>query len=187
MLGSSASLYFYCLYFLIICLHVLLAFHLLKNFEKMWISGEFWKTYFGILTENFGEMLEILRIFLRYFEIILCNCLKYFHEISWKLRKKSRKSKFWINSGKIMKKHRGNFELVILRKLRRILKMFLSGFSEIVKNFWKNKGNTLYKFFNILKGNFATFLCQFLEKLVKNYPKNVKLFWENFWNNLEKL
>ncbi len=37
--------------------------------------GEFWKTYFGILAENFGEM---LRTFLRYFEIILWNCLNIF-------------------------------------------------------------------------------------------------------------
>ncbi len=47
-------------------------------------------------------------------------------------------------------------------------------------------GNTLYKFLDILKGNFVTFLCQFLEKLAKNYPKNMKLFWKNFeiiWRN----
>ncbi len=80
-----------------------------------------------------------------------------------------------------MEKHRGKFKLLlILRKLRRILKMFLSNFSEIVKKFWRKVGNTLYKFLDILKGNFVTFLCQFLENLWKNYPKNVKLFWENF-------
>ncbi len=71
-----------CYHFLIICLKVLLVFHLLKNFEKMRTLGKFWKTYFGILVENFGEMLEILRTFLRYFEMILWNCLEYFHEIS---------------------------------------------------------------------------------------------------------
>ncbi len=69
-------------HFLIICLHVLLAFHHLKNVEKMRTLGEFWKTYFGILAENFGEMLEILRTFVRYFEIILWNCLEYLQEIS---------------------------------------------------------------------------------------------------------
>ncbi len=36
----------------------------------MWTLGEFWKTYFGILAENFEEMLEILKTFLKYFEII---------------------------------------------------------------------------------------------------------------------
>ncbi len=50
----------------------------------------------------------------------------------------------------------------------------------------KKLGNTLYKFLDILKGNFVTFLWQFLEKLVKNDPNNIKLFWENFeiiWRN----
>ncbi len=173
--------YIICYNFLIIWLHVLLAFHLSKN-----LSGEFWKTYFGILAENFGEMLEILRIFLRYFEIILKNCLEYFHEISWTLQKKCRKSKFSIKFWKIMEKHPGNFKLLILQKLRRVLKMFLSSFSEIVKKFWRKVWNTLYKFLDILKGHLVTFLRQFLEKLVKNYSKNVKLFWENFgiiWRN----
>ncbi len=44
----------------------------------------------------------------------------------------------------------------------------------------------MYKFLDILKGNFVTFLRQFLEKLMKNYPKYRKLFWENFeiiWRN----
>ncbi len=45
-----------CYHFPIICLHALLAFHLLKNFEKMWTLGEFLKTYFVILAKNFGEM-----------------------------------------------------------------------------------------------------------------------------------
>ncbi len=48
------------------------------------------------------------------------------------------------------------------------------------EKFWRKVGNTLNKFLDILKGNFATFLRQFLEKLGKNYPKNRKLFWENF-------
>ncbi len=128
-------------------------------------------------------MLEILRTFLRYFEIILWNCL-FSHLL--KTSKKYRKSKFWINSRKIMEKYRANFKLLILRKLRRILKLFLSSFSEIVKKFWRKIGNTLHKFLHILKGNFMTFLFQFLEKLVIIYPKNVKLFWENFgiiWRN----
>ncbi len=44
----------------------------------------------------------------------------------------------------------------------------------------------MYKFLDIIKGNFVTFLRPFLEKLAKNYPKNRKLFWENFeiiWRN----
>ncbi len=150
----------------------------------MWTLGEFRKTYFGILAENFGEMLEISRTFLKYFELILRNCLEYFDEIFLQTSKKCSKSKFWINSGKIMEKHRGNIKLFILRKLRRILKMFLLSFSEIVK--WRKVGNTLYKFLDILKGNFVTFLSQFLQKLLKNYPKNVKFLWENFgiiWRN----
>ncbi len=52
-----------------------------------------------------------------------------------KTSNKCRKSKFWINSGKIMEKHWGNFKLLILQKLRRILKMFLPYFREIVKKF----------------------------------------------------
>ncbi len=58
-----------------------------------------------------------------------------------------------------MEKHRGNFKLLILRKLRRILKMFLSSVIEIVKKFRRIEGNTSYKFLDILKGNFGTFLC----------------------------
>ncbi len=55
-----------------------------------------------------------------------------------------------------------------------------------IEKFWIKEGTTLYKFLDILKGNFATFLRQFLGKLVKNYPKNRKLLWENFeiiWRN----
>ncbi len=33
--------------------------------------GEFWKINFGILAENLGERLEILKTFLRYFEKIM--------------------------------------------------------------------------------------------------------------------
>ncbi len=90
---------------------------------------------------------------------------------------------FWENYGEI---HQGNFKLLILRNLWRILKMFLSSFSEIVKKFQRKVRNTLYKVLDILKENFLTFLSQFLQKLVKNYSKNMKLFWENFgiiWRN----
>ncbi len=55
-----------------------------------------------------------------------------------------------------------------------------------IEKFWRKVGNTLYKFLDILKGNFVTFLRQFLEKLAKNYPKSMKLFWEYFeiiWRN----
>ncbi len=55
-----------------------------------------------------------------------------------------------------------------------------------IEKFWREVGNTLYKFLDIKKGNFVTFLRQFLEKLVKNYPKNMKLFRENseiIWRN----
>ncbi len=79
---SVFLLFIICYHFLIICPHILLAFDLLKNFEKMRTLGEFWKTYFKILVENFGETLEILRTFLRYFEMILCKWLEYFYEIS---------------------------------------------------------------------------------------------------------
>ncbi len=116
---------------------------------------------------------------------LFCGIVRIFSRNLLETSKKCRKSKFLFNSRKIMEKHRGDFKLLILRKLRRILKMFLS-FSEIVKKFWRKVGNTLYKFLDILKGNFVTFLCHFSEKLVKNYPKNMKLFWENFgiiWRN----
>ncbi len=75
MSGNSASLYFYRSY--------LLSFPDYLSACPLSISlGEFWKTYFGILAENFGEMLEILKTLLGYFEIILCNYLEYFHKIS---------------------------------------------------------------------------------------------------------
>ncbi len=79
-----------------------------------------------------------------------------------------------------MEQHRVNFKLLILRKLWRKLKMFLSSFSEMVNEFWRIVGNTLFKFLDILKKNFVTFLYQFLEKIVKNYPRNMQLVWENF-------
>ncbi len=138
--------------------------YFLKTLEKCWKFREhLWDIYY---------IVELFRIFSR-------NLLK-------TSKKKCRKSKFWINFEKINEKHLGNFKLLILRKLWRILNMFLSSFSEISKKFWRKVENTLYKCLDILKGNFETFLCQFLEKLVKNYPKNVKLFWENFgiiWKN----
>ncbi len=77
MSDNSASLHFYRLNLLSFrdCLPncLPLAFHLLKYFEKMRTLDEFWKTNFGILVENVEEMLEILRTFLIYFEIILGN------------------------------------------------------------------------------------------------------------------
>ncbi len=66
---------------MIICPHVVIAFHLLKNFEKMRTLDEFWKTNFGILAKNLGEMLKILRTFLRHFELILWKCSEHFYEI----------------------------------------------------------------------------------------------------------
>ncbi len=48
----------------------------------MWTLGDFWKTSFGIFAENTEEMLEILKTFLRYFEIILWKCLEYVYEMS---------------------------------------------------------------------------------------------------------
>ncbi len=49
-----------------------------------------------------------------------------------------------------MDKHWGNFKLLILFKLRRILKKFLSSFREIVKKFWCKVRNILHNFLNIL-------------------------------------
>ncbi len=179
MSGKSASLYFYCLHIFVVISwllvqHVLRAFHLLKNFEKMWTLGEFLKTYFGILAENFGEMLEIL-ITLKLF----CGIVRIFSRNLLETSKKCRKSKFWINSGNIMEKHLGNFKLLILRILRRILKMFLSSFSEIVQKFWRKVANTLYKLLDILKRNFVTFFVNFWKNLWKIIRKT--------WNYFEKI
>ncbi len=78
--------------------------------------------HFGILVENFGEMLEILKTFLKYFHRpdilkLFCGIVKIFSQNLLKTLKKCRRSKFWINSGKIMEKRRGNFKKLILRKL----------------------------------------------------------------------
>ncbi len=62
---------------------------------------------------------------------LLCGSVQNIFTKSPENFKKCRKSKFWINFRKMMEKHRGNFKLLILWKLRRILKM--SSFSEIVK------------------------------------------------------
>ncbi len=48
-----------------------------------------------------------------------------------------------------------------------------------IEKFWIKVGNTLYKFLDILRGNFATFLRQFLEKLVKNW-ENFEIIWRNY-------
>ncbi len=95
------SVAYICYHSVIICQHVLLAFHLFQNFEKIWTLGEFWKTYLGILAENLRKILEILRRFLRYFEIILWNCLECFHEISCKIQKNVGKINFGLILGKL--------------------------------------------------------------------------------------
>ncbi len=182
MSGNGASLYFFCLY-LLSFLDYLSACHLnISSFEKFsenvnirWVlENIFWNTCWNLWKNvwNFENIFEIFwNYFVEIFRISSRNLLK--------TSKKCRKNKFWINSEKIMEKHRGNFKLLILRKLWRKLKMFRSSFSEIVNKFWRKVGNTLYKFLDTLKGNFMTFLGQFLEKIVKNCPKNMKLFWEN--------
>ncbi len=178
MSDNSASLYFYCLYLL--SLPDYLSAPSISFFEKFWenvnirwvLESIFWNTCWK-LQRNVGNFENIFKIFWNYF-------VELFRIFSWNLLKtlkKSGKSKFWILENC---KHRGNFKLLILRKLRKILKMFLSRFNEMVMKFWRKVGNTLYKFLDILKRNFVTFLGQFLEKLVKNYPKNMKLFWKNF-------
>ncbi len=174
----SASLYFYCLYSLSFPDYLSACPLSISSFEKIWenanirwvLENIFWNTCWKL-----WRMLEILRTFLKYFEIILWNCLEYFHEI-WKL-KKCRKSKFWINSGKIMEKHRGNFKLLILQKLRRILKMFLLSFSEIVKK----SGEYFVQIFKHSKRKFCDI---FVSK--KLYEKH-EIILRKFWNNLEKL
>ncbi len=78
-----------------------------------------------------------------------------------------------------MEKHRGNFKLLILRKLRRILKMFISSFSEIVKKFWWKVRNILYNFSNVLMEISWRFCVNFWKNLWKilrktwNYFKNI--------------
>ncbi len=161
-----------------------------ENVNIRWVlENIFWNTCWK-LWRNVGNFENISEIFWNYF----VELFRIFSRNLLKTSKKCRKSKFWINSGKIMEKHRDNFKLLILRKLQRILKMFVSSFSEIVRKFWRKVGNILYKFIGILKGKLVTFLCQFSEKLMKNYSKNMKLLWESFeiilrkfWINLEKL
>ncbi len=127
--------------------------YLTKTLEKCW---KFWENFWNIL-------------------ILFCGIVQnIFTKSPENFKKKCRKSKFWINSGKIMGEHQGNCKLLILRKLQRILKMFPSSFNDIMKKFWRKVGNSLYKFLDIVKGNFVTLLSQFLRKLVKNYPKNLK-------------
>ncbi len=51
---------------------------------------------------------------------------------------------------------------------------FFLNFSEIVKKIWRNVGNTLYKFFNILVEILWHFLFYFgktYEKLLQKYEK----------------
>ncbi len=188
MSGNRTYLYFYCLYlssfpdYLSACPLNISSFEKFwKNVNIMWVlENIFWNICWK-LWRNVGNF-EKIEIFWNYF----VELFRIFLQNLPKTSKKCSKSKFWIISGKIMEKNRCNFKLLILRNLRRILKIFLSSFSEIVKKFWRIVENILYKFLDILKENFVTLLCQFLEKLVKNYPKNVKLFWENFgiiWRN----
>ncbi len=132
MSGNSASLYFYYLYLLSI------SYYLSACFEKFWenviirwvLENIFWNTSWKH-RRNVGNLKNIFEIFWNYF----AELFRISSQNLLKTSKKCRKSKFWINSGKIMEKHRSNFNLLILWKLRRILKMFLSSFSEILKKF----------------------------------------------------
>ncbi len=139
----------------------------ISSFKKFWenvnirwvLENIFWNTCwkFWRNVEYFENIFEIFwNYFVELFRILSRNM---------KTSKKCWKSKFWINSEKIMEKHSGNFKLLILRKLRRILRIFLSSFSEIVKKFWRKLGKTLYKFLDVLKGNFVIFVN----------------FWKNLW------
>ncbi len=134
MSDNGASLYFYCLYlfsfpdYLFACPLSISSFEKFRenvNIRRV-LENIFWNTCWK-LWRNVRNFENIFKIFWNYF-------VKLFRIFSRNLKtsKKCRKSKFWINSEKIIKKHRGNFKLLILWKLRRILKMFLSSFSEIV-------------------------------------------------------
>ncbi len=130
-------------------------------------------------------MLEILKTYLRYFQIILWNWLEYFHEI-WKLQKNIRKVNFGLILGKLWGKHRDNFKLLFLRKLRRILKMFLSSLSEIMKKFWRKVGEYLVKIFRHSRRKFRDiFVLIFWKTFQKFYGKR-EIILRKFWNNLEK-
>ncbi len=121
--------------------------------------------------------------FLRYFEIILWNWLEYFHKIFWKLKKNTGKVNFGLILGNLWRNiNVPNFKLLILWKLRRILKMFLSSFSEIVKK----SREYIVQIFRYSKRKFRDIFESIFGKLMKNYPKDMKLFWKNFgiiWRN----
>ncbi len=143
MSGKSASLYFYRLYLLSFSDYLSARPLRVSCFEKFWenvnitwvLENIFWNTCWK-LWGNFENIFEIFKnYFVELFRIFSRNLVK--------PSKKFRKSKFSINSGKIMENYRGNLKLLILRKLRRMLKMFLSRFSEIAKKFWRKAGNTL--------------------------------------------
>ncbi len=69
---------------------------ILKKCNIRWVlENIFWNTSWK-LGRNVGNF----ETFLSYFEIILWNCLEYFHEISWKLQRNVRK----VNFGLILEK-----------------------------------------------------------------------------------
>ncbi len=138
MSGDSASLYFCCLYLLSFPDYLSARLLSISCFEKFWENVNirwvlenniFWNTCWKQLWRNIRNFENIFEVFWNYF----MELFRIFSRNFPKTSKKCRKSKLWINSGKIMEKHRGNFKLLILRKLRRILKMILSSFSEMVK------------------------------------------------------
>ncbi len=134
MSGKSASLYFYRLYllsfpdYLSVCpLSISSIENFWENVKIRWVLENIFRNTCWKLWNNVRNFEIFWNYFVELFRIFSRSLLK--------TSKKCRKSKFWINSGKIMEKHWGNFKLLLSRKLRRILKMFLSSFGEIVKKF----------------------------------------------------
>ncbi len=145
MSGNSASLYFYCLYLLRFLYYLSACPLSILSFEKFWenvnirgvLENIFWNTC-RKLWSNVRNFENIFEIFLNYF----VELFRIFSRNLQKTAKKCRKSKFWINSGKIMEKYRSQF--INFAEVTKNIENFF--FFQILVKFWRKMGNTLYKF-----------------------------------------
>ncbi len=97
----------------------------LENVNIRWVlENKFWNTCWKLWIGNFENIFEIFwNYFVELFRIFSRNL---------KTSRTCRKNKFWINSGKIMEKHRDRFELLILRELKNI-EIF-----QVLVKLWRN-------------------------------------------------
>ncbi len=86
-----------------------------------------------------------------------------------------------------MEKHRGNFKLLILRKLRRILRKC---FFQVLVKLWRNlkkSGEYFMQIFRHSKRKFRDIFASIFGKTREKLFEKHEIILRKFWNNQEKL